>query len=85
MPEYRVLASAPFTIEGSALTVVDGDGRIFTLKVKGLMDGRPLVREQILVKTTNREIIPQDIYVPRYEVETPPLEIPEPPEFDEDE
>jgi hypothetical protein len=83
MPEYTVLGGAPDCIHTWNFTVHDDEGRVFVLTVKGMSDGEPLVGKQIILKTTNREVLPQDIYVPEWEETLEEETVPEPPTLEE--
>ena len=64
MPEYEVINSSEGTIPVCSLLCWDAEyNRLTILKVKGMTGegGKVLVGEKIIVGTTNKEIIPEDI------------------------
>ena len=82
MPEYKVLGVGYDRIMVAKLSVVDEEGRVFVLDVKGMSDADFLNGMDIFVKTTNREILPHDINIPDMEEELPEVEIPQVPEME---
>ena len=70
MPEYEVLSSSDDVIAVCSLMCWNEDeSKLIILKVKNMTgeDGKALMGQKIIVDTTNKEIIPEDI-APRKKV-----------------